>query len=74
MTQRAADLARGGRALDAVVAAGVVGGEAAEFVAGEFGGRAVVVGGLFPGGGAGGRPGFWQRARCPGGSTGSRWR
>jgi hypothetical protein len=40
------------------VAVGVVGGDAAELVAGEFGGLAVVVGGLFPGGGAGERPEF----------------
>jgi hypothetical protein len=41
-----------------VVAVGVVGGNAAELVAGEFGGLAVVVRGLFPGGGAGERPEF----------------
>ena len=36
--ERAAEFARGGGAGDAVVAVGVVGGEPAEFVAGEFGG------------------------------------
>ena len=46
-----------------MVAVGVIGGDAAEFVAGEFGGLAVVVRGLFPGGGAGERPEFQQRAR-----------
>ncbi len=72
--ERAADLAHGGGALDAVVAVLVVGGEAAELVAGQFGGLAVVVRGLFPGGGAGERPEFQQRARCLRGSTGCRWR
>jgi DNA-binding CsgD family transcriptional regulator len=45
-----------------VVAVGVVGGEAAGLVAGEFGGLAVVVRGLLAGGGAGERPEFQQRA------------
>jgi hypothetical protein len=56
--QRAAGLAHGGGALDPVVA---VGGEAAELVPGQLGGLAVVAGSLFPGGGAGERPGFQQR-------------
>ena len=47
---------------DAVVAVGVVGGEAAELVAGEFGGLRVVRGGLLRGGGAGQRPEFQQGA------------
>ena len=49
---------------DAVVAVGVVGGEAAELVAGQLGGLAVVVRGLLSGGGAGQRPEFQQRAGC----------
>jgi hypothetical protein len=61
--ERAADLAGGGGALDAVVAVGVVGGEAAEFVAGGFGGLRVMVRGLCGGGGAGERDEFQQRAR-----------
>jgi hypothetical protein len=44
-----------------VVAVLVVAGEAAELVSGQFGGLAVVVRGLFPGGGAGGRPELQQR-------------
>ena len=47
---------------DPVVAVGVVGGEAAELVAGQLGGLAVVVRGLLFGGGAGQRPEFQQRA------------
>jgi hypothetical protein len=50
--ERAADLAHGGGAGDAVVAVFVVGGEAAELVAGQLGGLAVVVRGLLFGGGA----------------------
>ena len=62
--QRAADLAHGGGALDAVVAVGVVGGEAAELVAGEFGGLAFASAACSAGGGAGERPEFQQRAGC----------
>jgi hypothetical protein len=47
-----------------VVAVGVVGGEAAELVAGQFGGLAVVAGGLLFDSGAGGRPELQQPARC----------
>src|SRR5947207_166091 len=47
--ERAADLAHGGGALDPVVAVGIVGGEAAELVAGQLAGLAVVVGGLLCG-------------------------
>jgi len=64
--QRAADLAHDGGALRAVVAVFVVGGEAAELVAGQFGGLAVVVRGLFVSGGAGERPEFQQGARSLG--------
>src|ERR1035441_2124947 len=46
----AADLAYGGRALDAVVAVFVVAGDPAEFVAGGLGGFCVGRGGLFRGG------------------------
>ena len=46
-----------------MVAVRVVGGVAAELAAGQFAGLAVVVGGLLPGGGAGERPEFQQRAR-----------
>jgi len=45
-----------------VVAVGVVGGEAAELVADQLAGFAVVVRGLLFGGGAGQRPEFGQRA------------
>ena len=62
--ERAADLADGGGALDPVVAVGVVGGEAAELVPGQFSGPAVVIGGLLCRGGAGERPEFGQRAGC----------
>ena len=55
-------LSAGGRALDAVVAVGVISGEAAELVAGEFGGLAVVRLGLFFGGVAGERPELEQGA------------
>ena len=72
--ERAADLARGGGARDAVVAVGVVSGEAAELVAGELSGAGVVRGGVFGGGAAGERPEFQQRARRLSGSTGCRWR
>ena len=51
--ERAADLARGGGAGDAVVAVGVVGGVPAELVAGELGGLLVVGGDLLAG---------WRRA------------
>src|SRR5262249_29446087 len=64
--QRAADLAHGGQAPDPVVAVMVVSGEAAEVVAGQLGGAAVVVLGLPAGGGAGERAEFQQRARCAG--------
>ena len=64
--ERAADLTQGGGALHAVVAVLVVAGEAAELVPGQLGGLAFPVRGLFPGGGAGGRPGLQQRARCLG--------
>jgi hypothetical protein len=48
-----------------VVAVSVIGGDAAELVAGEFGGLALPVRGLSAGGGAGKRPEFQQRAgRC----------
>ena len=60
--QRAADLARGGRALHPVVAVFVVAGEAAELVAGGLGGLRVVRRGLLRRGGAGERPEFQQRA------------
>src|SRR5262249_15616719 len=50
--ERAADLAHGGGAGDPVVAVLVVAGEAAELVAGELGGLAVVACGLFWGGDA----------------------
>ena len=60
--ERAANLAQGGRALDPVVAVGVVCGEAAELVAGQLGGLAVVRGGLLGGGVAGWRPEFQQGA------------
>jgi hypothetical protein len=49
-----------------VVAVGVIGGEAAELVPGQFAGLAVVVRGLLFGGGAGERPEFQQQARCLG--------
>ena len=49
----AADLAGGGGAGDAVVAVGVIGGEPAELVPGEFGRLLVVRGGLLRGGVAG---------------------
>ena len=49
-----------------MVAVGVVGGDAAELVAGQLSGLGVVVRGLVPGGGAGERPEFQQRARCLG--------
>ena len=62
--ERAADLAGGGRAGDAVVAVGVVGGVPAKLVAGELGGLLVVRGGL-PGGRAGRqRREFQQRPGC----------
>ena len=48
-----------------MVAVGVISGEAAEFVAGELGGLAVVVRGLLFGGGAGQRPQFQQGAGRP---------
>jgi hypothetical protein len=64
--ERAADLARGGGAGDAVVAVGVVAGDPAGLVTGQLGGLAFPVRGLFPGGGAGERPEFQQRARCAG--------
>jgi len=54
--QRAADLARGGRAGDAVVAVGIVAGEAAELVPGSLGGPGVVRGGFFRCGAARQRP------------------
>ena len=59
--ERAADLARGGGAHDAVVAVSVVGAGPAEFVPGEFGGLGVVRGDLLWGGGGGQRPEFQQR-------------
>jgi hypothetical protein len=49
-----------------VVAVGVVSGEAAELVAGELGGLAVVVRGLLFRRGAGERPEFQQGAGCLG--------
>src|SRR4029077_20740119 len=64
--ERAADLADGGGALDAVVAVLIVAGEAAELVAGELGGLSVMICGLLPGGGAGERPEVQQRAGCLG--------
>ena len=64
--ERAADLSRDGGALHPVVAVGVVGGEAAELVPGQLGGLAFPVCGLLFRGGAGERPEFHQRARCPG--------
>src|SRR5258707_10153673 len=64
--ERAADLAHRGGALHAVVAVGVVAGEAAELVPGQLGCPAVVVRGLLPGGGAGERPELQQRAGGPG--------
>jgi hypothetical protein len=60
--QRAADLAHGGRALDAVAAVGVVAGDAAELAACGLGGLRVVLRGLGWRGGAGERPEFQQRA------------
>ena len=60
--QRAADLAHGGRALDAVVPVGVVSGEAAELVPGQLGRLAVVVRYLVCRRGAGERPQVQQRA------------
>ena len=54
--QRAADLAHGRGAGDAVVAVFVVAGGAAELVAGGLGGLRVVRGGLFRGDVAGQRP------------------
>ena len=45
-----------------MVAVGVIGGEAAELVAGQLAGFAVVVRGLLFGGGAGERPEFGQGA------------
>jgi hypothetical protein len=62
--QRAADLAHGGGTLDPVVAVGVAGGEAAELVAGQLAGLAVVVRSLGFGGGAGQRSQFGQGAGC----------
>ena len=53
--ERAAEFARGGGAGDAVVAVGVVGGEPAELVPGEFSGLLVVRGDLVCGGGGGQR-------------------
>ena len=53
--ERAADLARRGGALHPVVAVGVVGGEAAELVPGQLGGRVFPVRSLLAGGGAGER-------------------
>src|SRR6266516_2942962 len=61
--QRAADLAHGGGAGDAVVAIFVVAGDPAELVPGELGGLAVVVRGLFFRGGAGERPELQKGAR-----------
>jgi hypothetical protein len=58
----AADLARGGGAAGPVVAVGVIGGEAAEFVPGELGGPGVVRCDVVYGGVAGQRPEFQQRA------------
>jgi len=58
---RAADLAHGGRALDPVVAVGVVSGEAAELVAGGLGGLRVMRCGLLPGRARGEGPRFQQR-------------
>jgi hypothetical protein len=49
-----------------VVAVLVVAGEAAELVAGELGGLAVMICGLLFGGGAGERPEVQQRAGCLG--------
>src|SRR5262249_62122544 len=63
----AADLARDGRAGDAVVAVLVVGGDLAELVPGQLGGAGVVRRGLFWGGVAGKRPDFRQG---PGGREG----
>ncbi len=60
--ERTADLGHGGGALDAVVTVGVVAGEAAELVAGQFGGLTVMVFGLVFGGGAGERGEFEQGA------------
>ena len=61
--ERAAELAHGGGAGDAVVAVGVVGGEPAELVPGEFGGLRVVRGDLVCGGGGGQRAEVQQRLR-----------
>src|ERR1700691_846679 len=60
--ERAADLADGGGALDPVVPVGIVAGEAAELVAGEFGGPGVVRRGLVPRLAAGQRAEFQQGA------------
>src|SRR5579875_2275534 len=60
--ERAADLPCGGGAGDAVVAVGVVAGEAAEFVAGGLGGLRVMLRALLRGGGAGQRPELEQGA------------
>jgi hypothetical protein len=62
----AADLAHGGRAGDAVVAVGIVGGEAAELVTGQLGCLLVVRGGLFSGRVAGQRPELQQGPGCSG--------
>ena len=73
--ERAADLAHGGGAGDAVVAVGVVGGDPAELVAGELGGLLVVRGGLlrrWRRGRSG--PEFQQRRGVCAGSRGCRWR
>lgn len=51
---------------DAVVAVGVVGGEAAELVAGQFGGLGVVRGGVVRGGGGSQRAELEQRPGCGG--------
>jgi hypothetical protein len=57
----AADFAQGGGAHDPVVAVGVIGGDAAEFVPGEFGGLLVVRGDVFGCGVAGQRAELQQR-------------
>jgi hypothetical protein len=49
-----------------VVAVGVISGEAAELVPGQFAGLAFPVRGLLFGGGAGERREFQQQARCLG--------